>query len=178
MSAEGASAGSTVVTTRKLKAVPITPENFKPFGQVIGVTEDGKVYDKEDAQLQGFADGSPRFYIMRLPARGLKFHRITYHAKVTQCLGVLSPMAHWYMAVCKPSGSVANYPKEEELSVFKIPHGCFVKMEKGTWHAGPLFADHPHMDFYNLELSDTNVTDHNTHDYKKAQGLEYEVVDA
>jgi hypothetical protein len=34
MSAEGASAGSTAVTIRKLKAVPITPENFKPFGQV------------------------------------------------------------------------------------------------------------------------------------------------
>jgi hypothetical protein len=49
---------------------------------------------------------------------------------------------------------------------------------QGTWHAGPLFAEHPHMDFYNLELSDTNVTDHNTHDYKKAQSMEYEVVDA
>ena len=33
------------------------------------------------------------------------------------------------------------------------------------------------MDFYNLELSNTNVVDHNTHDYKKAEGLEYEVVD-
>lgn len=35
----------------------------------------------------------PRFYIMRLPARGLRFHRITYHGKVTQCLGSLTPGA-------------------------------------------------------------------------------------
>lgn len=26
---------------------------------------------------------------MRLPARGRRFHRITYHARVTQCLGGL-----------------------------------------------------------------------------------------
>lgn len=30
-----------------------------------------------------------RFYIMRLPRRGRRFERITYHAKVTQCLGGL-----------------------------------------------------------------------------------------
>lgn len=30
-----------------------------------------------------------RFYIMRLPRRGRTFERITYHAKVTQCLGGL-----------------------------------------------------------------------------------------
>jgi hypothetical protein len=50
--------------------------------QVIGYFDDGKEFDKQDAQLQGFGDGTPRFYIMRLPERGLRFHRITYHAKV------------------------------------------------------------------------------------------------
>ena len=33
--------------------------------------------------------------------------------------------------------------------------------------AGPLFDAGPTMDFYNLELKDTNVVDHNTHDYRK-----------
>ena len=28
-----------------------------------------------------------RFYIMELPRRGLSFDRITYHERVTQCLG-------------------------------------------------------------------------------------------
>jgi len=37
---------------------------------------------------------------------------------------------------------------------------------QATWHAGPLFKGTPHMDFYNLELSDTNVVDHNTHDFR------------
>lgn len=168
---------ATEIQTKRLVAQPLTAEAFRPFGQVIGFTDDGKHYDNEDAQLQGFDAGTPRFYIMRLPKRDTKFHRITYHAKVTQCLGVLNPVGHWYMAVARPSGSVSNYPKEEDLHVFKIPHGVYVKMEKGTWHAGPLFDGHTHMDFYNLELSDTNVVDHNTHDYKKSQSIQYEVVD-
>lgn len=48
---------------------------------------------------------------------------------------------------------------------------------QATWHAGPLFAGHPHMDFYNLELSDTNVVDHNPHDYREGEGIEFVVTD-
>jgi len=162
---------------KTLKAVPITPENFKPFGQLIGPIDDMKPYDQEDAQLQGFDAGTPRFYIMRLPERGLKFDRITYHGKVTQCLGLLSPIGHWYMVVAAPTHNVEAFPKEQDLMAFKIPHGVFVKMHKATWHAGPLFTSTPHMDFYNLELSDTNVVDHNTHDFRKTQGIELEVSD-
>jgi hypothetical protein len=33
------------------------------------------------------------------------------------------------------------------------------------------------MDFYNLELKDTNVVDHNTHDYRRHSNTEFEVVD-
>ena len=49
--------------------------------------------------------------------------------------------------------------------MFRIPHGVFVKLHQGTWHAGPLFDEAEYMDFYNLELADTNVADHNTHCY-------------
>ena len=81
------------------------------------------------------------------------------------------------MAVSRPSGSVQNYPKQQDLTVFEIPHGCFVLMKEGTWHAGPYFFESEHMDFYNLELEDTNVTDHNTHDYKRGnEGAEFEIV--
>jgi len=42
----------------------------------------------------------------------------------------------------------------------------FVKLHQATWHAGPFFSDGQHMDFYNLELADTNVVDHHSHVYK------------
>lgn len=79
-----ASANTTNVAAT-LQPVPISPETFAPFGQLIEPTHDGKEYDDEDAKLRLDA-GTPRFYIMRLPRRGLYFDRITYHAKVTQCL--------------------------------------------------------------------------------------------
>ena len=61
-----------------------------PGVQVVGSSEDGKLFDGEDAQLV-LNKGTPRFYIMRLPKRGLRFHRITYHQQCTQCLGGLRP---------------------------------------------------------------------------------------
>ena len=55
---------------------------------------------------------------------------------MTQLLGGLFPVAPWYIAVAQPSGSVTAYPKPEDLTVFCVPHGSFIKMHMGTWHAG------------------------------------------
>jgi hypothetical protein len=41
-----------------------------------------------------------------------------------------------------------------------------VKLHQGTWHAGPFFLT-PTALFFNLELSDTNLTDHNSKTLKK-----------
>ncbi len=61
----------------------------KPAGsQLISATDDGKQFDEEDAQLVlDRGQSPPRFYIMKLPRRGLTFDRITFHRDVTQCLG-------------------------------------------------------------------------------------------
>ena len=59
-----------------------------------------------------------RFYIMRLPSRGLAFDRITYHASVTQCLGSLGEQP-WYMAVAKPTGSLEAWPRLDDLQAFR-----------------------------------------------------------
>ncbi|GJZ08478.1 elongation factor Tu, mitochondrial [Tanacetum coccineum] len=44
----------------------------------------------------------------------------------------------------------------DSVQVFKISGPKFMKLDMGTWHAGPLFESHA-MDFYNLELSNTNA---------------------
>jgi ureidoglycolate hydrolase len=159
-------------TTQQLKAEWITPENFQRYGQVIFPSTDGKGFDGEDAQLN-LANGIPRFYIMRLERRGRKFHKITRHVQCTQCLGSLEGK-DWWMAVCPPHNDI-NEPVLAEMAAFRIPGDCFIKLEVGTWHAGPYF-DHEFVDFYNLELSDTNVVDHFTHDFLKSHQLEFEMV--
>jgi ureidoglycolate hydrolase len=162
---------STSKTIQQLQAQWVTPENFRPYGQVIFASEDGKSYDAEDAQLN-LQNGIPRFYIMRLHKRGRKFHKITRHVQCTQCLGSLEGK-DWLIAVAPPSD--AEQPALEEIIGFRIPGNCFIKLEVGTWHAGPYF-EQDFVDFYNLELSDTNIIDHFTHNFLTSHQLEFEII--
>lgn len=159
------------VIIKPLSAIDITTENFKTYGQLITPSKDGKPYDETDAQLN-LKNGIPRFYIMHLEKRGRQFHCITRHEKCTQCLGALEGK-EWFMGVAPPSDK--NYPDITQLKVFKIPGNCFIKLEIGTWHAGPYF-DHDFVDFYNLELSDTNVIDHCTYNFLEQDKLSFEIV--
>ena len=156
---------------KQLRAEWISIETFQPYGQLITSSEDGKLYDATDAQLN-LANGIPRFYIMRLHKRGRKFHKITRHLQCTQCLGSLEGK-DWLIAVAPPSER--EKPDIDKIQAFQVPGNCFIKLEIGTWHAGPYF-DYDVVDFYNLELSDTNVVDHFTHDFLKNEHLEFEIV--
>jgi hypothetical protein len=115
---------------------------------------------------------------MRLQDRPLKFSTITHHASVTQCLGAIGGQ-DWYLGVAKPSivdgaseqggpeegrkllqSAAGHYylpPDPAEVCVFRVSGSKFLKLNKGTWHAGPLFKADA-VDFYNLELSNTNVS--------------------
>ncbi|MDJ0741915.1 MAG: ureidoglycolate lyase [Xenococcaceae cyanobacterium MO_167.B27] len=163
---------SNTFTVKQLRAELITPEKFKPYGQLITPSFDGKPYDDTDAQLQ-LSGGIPRFYIMQLSHRGREFTKITRHNLCTQCLGSLEGK-DWYIAVA-PTNSESQ-PDISKMAAFHIPGDCFIKLEVGTWHAGPYF-DHETTDFYNLELSDTNVIDHFTHNFLTQQQLKFEIVD-
>jgi ureidoglycolate hydrolase len=156
---------------KQLYTRKITPENFRQYGQVIYPSPDGKSYDGDDAQLT-LQNGIPRFYIMRLQQRGRKFHQITRHRKCTQCLGSLAGK-EWSIAVAPPTET--DKPMVEKITAFRIPGNCFIKLEVGTWHAGPYF-DAEFVDFYNLELSDTNVNDHHTCNLLSSYNVEIEII--
>ena len=131
-------------------AEPLTSLGFAPFGQVAFPEEDGAAFGPEDAQLD-LSRGTPRFYLMRLRDKHMEFDTITYHEQCTQCLGALGSES-WYMAVSQATHDVTQYPVGESIKVFEIPPGA--------------------MDFYNLELSDTNQVDHNCHEYGTGDGFE------
>ncbi|MEG4533124.1 ureidoglycolate lyase [Microcoleus sp. D2_18a_D3] len=159
------------ISTKQLSAQWVTPENFRRYGQVIFAAIDGKCFDAEDAQLS-LQNGIPRFYIMRLHHKGRKFGKITRHVQCTQCLGSLEGK-DWLMAVAPPGDGYK--PSLEDMAAFRIPGNCFIKLDVGSWHAGPYF-DADFVDFYNLELSNTNVVDHFTFDFVKNHNLEFEIV--
>ena len=161
-----------ICTTYKLHARYITTENFKPYGQLIQPVADNKYYDFRDAQLN-LSKGIPRFYIMSLKYKKKQFHSITRHNFCTQCLGALDSKI-WYIAVASPT--LENKPKKDNLVVFKIPSNCFIKLEVGTWHSGPYFDDEI-VNFYNLELSDTNVNDHFSYNFLVNENVQFTIVD-
>ncbi|XRB21051.1 ureidoglycolate lyase [Pseudoscourfieldia marina] len=163
------SSSSPVPVSVSLHVTAITSKSeaaaFQPFGQVVWPEEDGTPYEVPlyDASLD-LSAGQPRFYMMRIPPRGLEMDRITYHADVTQCLASMQDST-WHLVVAEPS-DLSKPPTAEQLHAFAFKGGCIVKLNKGTWHAGPLFDGEDEIAFYNLELADTNTVDHNTHIYE------------
>ena len=163
----------TDVTVRPIKVNLLTPESFAPFGQVIAPMEDGVLFGPNDAQLE-LSRGTPRFYIMRLPRKGLRFRQITRHRQVTQCLASVGGKP-WFIAVAPPHklDDPNAQPVLEDIKAFKIPGNVAIKLHRGSWHAGPFFED-DEISFFNLELADTNEADHQNCHLDRAYGTAFE----
>lgn len=154
------------ITVNRLSPETITREAFAPYGELIEPSPYGKPYDGLDAQLQ-FSEGKPRLYIMRSPRHGMEFDRITRHLKVTQCLGARNDR-DWVIAVAPPENT-SNRPDVSRLVAFRVPGETTIKLHVGTWHAGPYFT-WDYVDFFNLELSDTNQTDSEHYSFSENEG--------
>jgi len=147
--------------TIDLPVLELTAERFAPYGSVIAPTADGARL--EDAPLD-LSAGRPRFYAMRLHARGLTVTAITRHRRVTQALASVGGHT-WFLAVAPPFAvdDPAAEPALDDIRAFRIPGDMAIMLRRGTWHAGPLFEG-GEQSFFNLELADTNDTDHHTSD--------------
>lgn len=160
----------TDMPTRDLPVAELTAEAFAPFGTVVPPMEDGVPYGDLDARLD-LSQGTPRFYCMRIPGRGLTVRQITRHRHVTQTLA--SAGGHdWWLAVAPPYDLAVDgaEPALDDIRAFRIPGDTAVTLHVGTWHAGPLFEGGERA-FFNLELADTNVTDHHTCKLTSRYGL-------
>jgi ureidoglycolate lyase len=138
---------------------PITEKAFAPYGQLLAAQPDGTRTTIAEATLD-LSQGTPRFYVMELAHGRTTFTRITRHHQVTQVLAAVGGGA-WRMAVARGDGPAAEAPALDDIVGFEIPGDVAVLLHRGTWHAGP-FYDGPRMAFFNLELTDTNVVDHDT----------------
>lgn len=151
----------TVLTrTLQLPVSELSPEAFAPYGAILEPLADGTPFTAEEAALDVSA-GVPRFYLMILEDKPLRFTSITRHLQTTQTL-MATGGREWFIAVA-PAGDLdeASTPRLEDVRAFRITGDVAVTMHRGTWHSGPFFHEE-RMDFVNLELSDTNVVDHHT----------------
>lgn len=143
-----------------LHPTPISAEAFAPYGEIIQPADYGKSFDETDADLD-LSQGVPRLYIMRSPYHGMEFSQITRHQRVTQCLGARDDR-DWFIAVAPPDAP-ASALAPEAVQAFHVPGDTAIKLGRGTWHAGPYFT-WDWVDFYNLELANTNQNDSDTVD--------------
>lgn len=145
------------MTTALISALPLTDCDFDRFGTAILPVEDMTPHSDRDAQLQ-FTGDNLRYYVMRLRRRPAVVGSMTRHLNASQCLGSADAQP-WWLAVA--DGAIA--PEQLEVSsvkLVKVMPGEGVKLHPGTWHAGPFFTAETAL-FFNLELSDTNLSDHN-----------------
>lgn len=159
-----------------LRIEPLTPDAFAPFGTVMAATEDGVPFGPGDARLE-LTQGTPRFYLMRIPWRGRMVRQITRHRRVTQVLASVGGQP-WLIAVAPPHD--LERPDAEPalagIRAFRVPGDVAIMLARGTWHAGPLF-DPPEASFFNLELADTNLTDHHSCQLTRRYGTALRLVD-
>lgn len=155
--------------TLEMKAQPLTPEAFAPFGVALVPMEDGTPFTEDEAVLD-LSAGTPRFYLMSLEDKPLHFTRITRHLQTTQTLMALGG-AEWFIAVA-PAGDldVGAVPALDDIRVFRVSGDVAITLRKGTWHSGPYFEADA-LNFANVELSDTNAVDHHTYRLDEALGV-------
>jgi ureidoglycolate hydrolase len=146
------------VALHDLPLEPLTPEAFAPCGTVIAAGEDSHLPGEAELALD-LSGGPPRYYVMRLGHRGRLVKAITRHVQVTQVLASVGG-GEWLLGVAPPSPGQSG-PDKAKLRAFRIPGDVALLLHRGTWHAGPYF-DAPQMSFFNLELRDTNLNDHDT----------------
>jgi len=149
------------VPVQDLKIESLDAQAFAPYGTVMPALEDGKEFGPDEAQLE-LSRGTPRFYVMRLHRRAAAFNQITRHLAVTQCLAAADG-GSWFIAVAPPDDpdNTAATPDLTRLRAFRVPGGVAIMLKRSTWHAGPFFEPAT-MDFFNLELADTNQADHHS----------------
>ena len=147
-----------------VRAQELSDESFGPYGDIIKPRRTGQQFDRsymyrpeaDSTHVRlAITAGVPVLRIMQQPKRGLVFHKMARHLRVTQCLGSLQGK-EWFMAVAAPGSS--RTVRLEDIAAFRIPGDRIIKLHAGTWHAGPHFV-HDECLFLNLENEDTNSHD-------------------
>ncbi len=153
---ERVSSDHRVMTAASLTALPLQHSKFERFGTAILPVDDMKPHSDVDAKLK-FEGADLRYYVMRLRHRTAVVAGMTRHQRATQCLGSADAQP-WWLAVAPPTLQ-PNELNAASVQLVSVGPGEAVQLHQGTWHAGPFFQA-PTALFYNLELSDTNLTDH------------------
>ena len=142
----------------QIPRINLKDKTFETFGTAIFPVDDMRPQSEVEPKLI-FKGGDTRFYLMSLKRRTPRINSMTQHLRVTQCLGSAEGIP-WWIVVASPK-ILPNTLCCDQLVIVKVNPGEALKLHLGTWHSGPFFVNESAL-FFNLELFDTNLNDHNS----------------
>lgn len=126
---------------KTLKAVPVTPENFAPFGYLANITDPGDAYGMgeypstfhRDMVLVPNASTAPTaFGSLKVGKRDMIVKDVEYHS---DALEVMMPLDDDMVMYAGPANG--GEPELDKLEAFIIPAGTMVVFRAGAWHGAP-----------------------------------------
>ena len=131
---------------KTLKAVPVTQENFAPFGYLANITDPGDAYGMgeypstfhRDMVLVPNASTAPTaFGSLKVGKRDMIVKDVEYHS---DALEVMMPLDDDMVMYAGPANG--GEPELDKLEAFIIPAGTMVVFRAGAWHGAPYPVHH------------------------------------
>lgn len=126
---------------RTIHAVPITPENFAPYGYLANISAPGNAYQMGSAPCVFHRDmvlvpnASPAvtaFGSLKVGKREMVVEDTEYHSYAME---VMMPLDDDMVMVAGPANG--GEPELERQKAFLVPQGTVVVFRAGAWHGAP-----------------------------------------
>jgi ureidoglycolate lyase len=133
-----------VHTTRRLKVEMATPENFAPFGRILGPEGRKRLPintygDKLDLYREDFASDQPiEWFIFQGRKRWNGVLFLERHQQLTQTFIPLGGKAFYTVVAPANCKEENGFPALSEMRAFIVPGDVAIQLNRATWHENPM----------------------------------------
>jgi ureidoglycolate hydrolase len=129
-----------------IKAVPITSENWAPYGYLANISDPGNAYGMGDSPatfhrdmvLAPIASTAPiAFGSLKVGKRPMVIKDVEYHSETVE---IMMPMDDDMVMYAGPAND--GTVDLSDLKAFIIPAGTLVVFHTGAWHGAPYPLNH------------------------------------
>lgn len=131
---------------KTIKAVPITPENFAPYGWIANITNPGaaygmgerpSVFHRDMVLVPNASPAVTAFGSLKVDKREMVIADAEYHSYAME---VMMPLDDdMVMAAAPANGGALELERQE---AFLVPAGTMVVFRAGAWHGAPFPVHH------------------------------------
>ena len=131
---------------KTIKAVPITAENFAPYGWIANITNPGaaygmgeypSVFHRDMVLVPNASTAITAFGSLKVGKRDMVIADAEYHSYAME---VMMPLDDdMVMAAAPANGGEVEFDKQE---AFIVPAGTMVVFRAGAWHGAPFPLHH------------------------------------